>query len=133
MLKGFKEFLMRGNILELSIAVVIGTAFVNLVTIFTDSIINPLIAAMGGGSSVGLAVQLVEGNGKSVIDFGAVINGVVTFVLTAAIVYFVVVVPFNRIQERRKARKGIVEEEVPPTDSELLTEIRDLLRAQSRP
>lgn len=133
MLKGFKEFLMRGSILELSIAVVIGTAFVNLVTIFTDSIVNPLIAALGGGSSVGLAVQLVEGNEKSVLDFGAVINGVITFVLTAAVVYFLVVVPFNKFQERREARKGIVEEEVPPTDSELLTEIRDLLKAQSRP
>ncbi|MGH3432620.1 MAG: large conductance mechanosensitive channel protein MscL [Thermocrispum sp.] len=131
MLKGFKEFLMRGNILELSIAVVIGTAFVNLVTIFTNSIINPLIAALGGGSSVGLAVTLVEGNDKSVLDFGAVINGAITFALTVAVVYFLVVVPFNRIQQRRKARKGIVEEEAPPTDSELLTEIRDLLRAQT--
>lgn len=130
MLKGFKDFLMRGNIVELAVAVVIGTAFVNVVKIFTDSIIQPLLNAMGGGSSVGLAVTLVDGNPKSTMDFGAVLNGIVTFVLTAAVVYFLVVLPFNKLQERRKARKGI-EDEVEPTDSELLMEIRDLLRAQS--
>lgn len=130
MLKGFKDFLMRGNIVELAVAVVIGTAFVNVVKIFTDSIIQPLLNAMGGGSSVGLAVTLVDGNPKSTMDFGAVLNGIVTFVLTAAVVYFLVVLPFNKLQERRKARTGI-DDEVEPTDSELLMEIRDLLRAQS--
>lgn len=128
MLKGFKDFLMRGNIVELAVAVVIGTAFVNVVKIFTESIINPLLAALGGGSKVGLAYTLVSGNPKSILDFGAVINGIITFVLTAAVVYFLVVLPFNKIQARRKATG---EDEVDPTDSELLTEIRDLLKVQA--
>jgi large conductance mechanosensitive channel len=130
MLKGFKEFLMRGNIVELAVAVVIGTAFVQLVTVFTANFIEPLLAAMGGSSSVGLAVTLVDGNPKSTMDFGAIINAMIMFALTAAVVYFLVVVPFNKLQERRKARKGIVEE-VEPTDSELLREIRDLLSEQA--
>ncbi|WP_028847551.1 MULTISPECIES: large conductance mechanosensitive channel protein MscL [Thermocrispum] len=131
MLKGFKEFIMRGNIVELAVAVVVGTAFVDLVTIFTNSIINPLIASFGGSSNVGLAIQLVDGNPKSVLDFGAVINGAVTFLLTAAVVYFLVVLPFNKIQARIKARRGIPQQEEPPSDNELLIEIRDLLKAQA--
>lgn len=128
MLKGFKDFLMRGNIVELAVAVVIGTAFVALVTTFTEGIIDPLLAALGGsGENVkGLGIQLVEGNEKAFLDFGSVINGAIAFVLTAAVVYFLVVVPFNKIQERR----GVVAEEE-ETEAELLAEIRDLLKTQA--
>lgn len=128
MLKGFKDFLMRGNIVELAIAVVIGTAFAAVVTAFTKAIINPLIAAIGGGE-IGLGVQLVNGNPNTFIDFGAVITAIITFIITAAVVYFVFVIPMNKLSERRKA--GQAPEDVPPTDNELLVEIRDLLRAQS--
>lgn len=130
MLKGFKEFLLRGNIVELAVAVVIGTAFVALVGRVTESVINPVLAAVGGGGDVpGLAVQLVAGNPATIVNFGAVIGAVIQFVITAAVVYFVFVVPMNRLSEMRK-RGEVSAEEAPAPDIELLTEIRDLLAGQ---
>lgn len=130
MLKGFKEFLMRGNVVDLAVAVVVGTAFVALVTSFTENFINPLIAAFGGGNVNGLAWQIVDGNGKTVMDFGAMITAVINFVLIAAVVYFLIVLPLKHLQDRRRAKLGI-QDEVEPTDTELLAEIRDLLRQQA--
>ena len=130
MLKGFRDFIMRGNVVELAIAVVIGTAFTALVSSFTKSIIQPIIAAIGGSNVNGLAVQLNSSNPQSVIDFGAVINAVITFLITASVVYFIFVVPMNKINEIRARKAGIKDTDVPLTDLELLTEIRDLLRAQ---
>ncbi|MCI2421308.1 large conductance mechanosensitive channel protein MscL [Saccharopolyspora sp. K220] len=127
MLKGFKDFLMRGNVVELAVAVVVGSAFTALVTSFTTSIIKPIIAATGGGNVTGLSIQLRAGNTASIIDFATVINAVITFLITAAVVYFLFVLPMKKLAERRK--KG--EEELPePTDVELLLEIRDLLRRE---
>ncbi|MCP2255483.1 large conductance mechanosensitive channel [Prauserella aidingensis] len=127
MLKGFKEFLMRGNIVELAVAVVIGTAFTAIVTAFTESLIQPLINAMGGSEGAqGLGVRILEENPSTFLDFGTVINAAINFVIVAAVVYFLVVVPFQKLQERR--RRGQEAEDMPPTDTELLTEIRDLLR-----
>ncbi|MDI2031930.1 large conductance mechanosensitive channel protein MscL [Saccharopolyspora sp. TS4A08] len=128
MLKGFKDFLMRGNIIDLAVAVVVGSAFTALVTAFTTSIIKPLIAATGGGNVTGLSLTVVPGNNASTIDFAAVINAVITFFITAAVVYFLFVVPMNKISERRK--KGKEEGQSEPTDVELLLEIRNLLRAE---
>ncbi len=125
MLKGFKDFILRGNIVELAIAVVIGTAFTALVGAFTSAIIEPLIAAVAGADSIGLGFSI---NGQFV-DIGAVINAAITFAITAAVVYFVFVVPMNKISERRK--RGMQPVNAAPTDSELLTEIRDLLRVQN--
>jgi len=128
MLKGFKEFLLRGNIVDLAVAVVIGTAFTALVTKFTESIINPLIAAAGGSNAAeGLGFYLKDGVSSTFINLGAVINAIITFTITAAVVYFIVVVPMKRIQERRAA--GVEPEpEVVPEDIALLREIRDSLR-----
>lgn len=128
MLKGFKDFLMRGNIIDLAVAVVVGSAFTALVTAFTTNIIKPLIAATGGGNVSGLSIQVVTGNQASTIDFAAVINAVITFFITAAVVYFLFVVPMKKISERRK--KGKEEGQSEPTDVELLLEIRDLLRSE---
>ncbi len=128
MLKGFKDFLMRGNIIDLAVAVVVGSAFTALVTAFTTSIIKPLIAATGGGNVTGLSIEIVAGNKASTIDFATVINAVITFFITAAVVYFLFVVPMNKISERRK--KGEEEGQSEPTDVELLLEIRNLLRAE---
>ena len=128
MLKGFKDFLMRGNIIDLAVAVVVGSAFTALVTAFTTNIIKPLISATGGGNVSGLSITVVAGNEASKIDFAAVINAVTTFFITAAVVYFLFVVPMKKITERRK--KGQEDEAVDPTDVELLQEIRDLLRAE---
>ncbi|GAA1236167.1 large-conductance mechanosensitive channel protein MscL [Prauserella halophila] len=127
MLKGFKEFLMRGNIVELAVAVVIGTAFTAIVTAFTESLIQPLINAMGGSEGAqGLGFRVLEENPSTFLDFGTVINAAINFAVVAAVVYFLVVVPFQKLQERRS--RGQDGEDAAPTDTELLTEIRDLLR-----
>lgn len=131
MLKGFKEFLMRGNVLDLAIAVVIGTAFATVVKTVVDSLVSPLIASLGGSNVNGLAFHIVDGNDKSLVDIGAIINALIVFVLTAAVVYFVLVVPMKKIQERR-ARAADAGEDEPEltTDQQLLVEIRDALRTR---
>ena len=123
-IKGFKDFLLRGNAVDLAVAVVIGTAFTALVTAFTTSFLEPLIGLIGGGG--------VEG-GTKVIDgqeftWGAFINALITFVLTATVLYFVVVLPMKVLTERR--RRGEEPGPALPTQVDLLIEIRDLLRAQ---
>lgn len=125
MLKGFKDFLMRGNVIELAVAVVIGTAFTAVVTAFTANLINPIIAAFGGSNVNGLGFQLIDGNPKTVIDFGAVLTATINFLIIASVVYFLFVLPFQTIQARR--RRGEETGPSEPTDVELLTQIRDLL------
>lgn len=125
MLKGFKDFLMRGNVVDLAVAVVIGTAFAALVSQFTKSFIEPLIKLIGGGGVTGGAFKV---NGVP-FDWAAFINAVINFVIVAAVVYFFVVVPMNHLLSRLKRNKE-PEQEAPSPDVVLLTEIRDLLRAQ---
>lgn len=127
-LKGFKDFILRGNVIELAIAVVIGTAFTAVVAAFTGYVIKPIIASFGGSSVDGLTIQLVNGNAASIIDFGALITAIITFLITAAVVYFIFVVPMNTLSERR--RRGEVQVAADPTELELLVEIRDLLKTQ---
>ncbi|QQQ77057.1 large-conductance mechanosensitive channel protein MscL [Saccharothrix sp. 6-C] len=129
MIKGFKDFLMRGNVIDLAVAVVIGAAFTAIVTAFTTNLINPIIALFGGNNVAGLAVQLGSTE-KTIIDFGAIITAVINFLIVAAIVYFIFVLPMNKLKERRK--RGQEPGPVEPTDVELLKEIRDLLAAQQR-
>jgi len=124
-LKGFKDFLMRGNVLELAVAVVIGTAFTAVVTAFTENLINPVIAAIGGANVNGLGFQLIGDNPKTVMDIGAVISAAINFMIIAAVVYFLFVLPFQTIQARRKRGEEAGPSE--PTDVELLIQIRDLL------
>lgn len=126
MLKGFKDFLLRGNIVDLAVAVVIGTAFTALVSSFTNSFINPLIAAVGGGGENGLSFTIND----QVFTVGAFITAIITFVITASVVYFFIVVPMKTVQERLAKGK----EEAPvavPEDIQLLREIRDSLAQRS--
>lgn len=131
MLKGFKDFIMRGNIVDLAIAVVIGTAFAALVAAFGKAVIQPLISAIPGAKSEGLGFSLRHGDltKATFIDISSLVNAIIVFLITAAVVYFVLVVPMNRLATRRKA--GIEPEpEAPAEDVLLLTEIRDLLARQ---
>jgi large conductance mechanosensitive channel len=123
-LKGFKDFLLRGNVVDLAVAVVIGAAFTAVVGSFTASFLEPLIGLVGGGGVDG-GTLVVDGQR---FTWGAFLNAVITFVLTAAVVYVVVVLPMKAIVERRK--RGEEAGPVVPTQVELLVEIRDLLRAQ---
>jgi len=128
MLKGFKDFILRGNVVELAVAVVIGAAFGAIVTAFTDSLVKPLVNAVTPADSPGLGITVVPGKESTYIDFAAVITAAINFVIVAAVVYFVIVLPMARLQERRK--RGVEPAAPEPTDVELLAEIRDLLRAQ---
>ncbi|MDL5154645.1 large conductance mechanosensitive channel protein MscL [Actinomycetospora termitidis] len=127
MLKGFKDFLLRGNVVDLAVAVVVGAAFTALVTAFTNAFLKPLIQVFSGGGE--LAGTFVV-NGV-VFDYASFINALITFLITAAVVYFLVVLPLKVVAERRK--RGEEAGPAEPTDVELLTEIRDLLREQGRP
>lgn len=132
MLKGFKDFIMRGNVVDLAVAVVIGGAFTAIVTAFTENLIQPLIASLGSGDVPGLGFYIKKGNAATFVNFGAVINAAIDFILIAAVVYFVIVLPMNKIKELQEARQGTkTDEEAPvPVETQLLTEIRDLLAKQ---
>lgn len=131
MFQGFKAFLLRGNVIELAVAVVIGTAFNDLVKTVTGSLIYPLLAAVNPGGGYSLGYELRAGDADTLLNVGAVITGAVNFVLIAAVVYFLVVLPMNRLMALR-ASGDEPEPAAPAEDVLLLQEIRDLLRAQAR-
>lgn len=128
MLKGFKDFLLRGNVVDLAVAVVIGTAFGAVVMAFAKDFIGGIIGAIGGSPDFGRAGFTVN---DSDIILGSTINALINFVIVAAAVYFFVVVPVNKLMERRK--QGLEPEvEAPDEQTLLLQEIRDLLAAGRR-
>ncbi|MFY0407194.1 large conductance mechanosensitive channel protein MscL [Solicola sp. PLA-1-18] len=127
MLKGFKDFILRGNIVDLAVAVVIGTAFTALVTGFTTSFIDPLLAAAGGTGDLGLGFNIRAGRDNTFVDIGGFITAVINFLIIAAVVYFFVVLPMKKVLERMAPKQT---DEAPPAPAEdviLLREIRDLL------
>ncbi|WP_156251685.1 large conductance mechanosensitive channel protein MscL [Pseudactinotalea terrae] len=137
MIQGFKDFIMRGNVVELAIAVVIGSAFAAVVNAFVSSIVTPILNAFGPPDAGGWGIDLragdtVDGVDPTLINIGAILNALIVFLVTALVVYFVFVVPMNKFTELQKKRRGIVEDEPAPTDIDLLTEIRDLLKAQKQ-
>lgn len=137
MLKGFREFVMRGNVVDLAIGVVIGAAFSALVTQFTSSFLTPLIVAVGaGGNDIGGMIELpgtTPDGHKNGITYGAFISAIIAFLLTAAVIYFLVVLPMNRWAARR-ARNQEPPPPTPPTEEiQLLREIRDALVAGRTP
>ncbi|WJZ02089.1 large conductance mechanosensitive channel protein MscL [Corynebacterium freiburgense] len=130
MLQGFKDFILRGNVIDLAVAVVIGSAFTAIVTAFTDNLINPMIASVGSVDASGLGFYIRSGDQATFMDFGAVITAAINFLIIAAVVYFVLVLPMNKLKAIQEARKGVeADEETPASiEAELLTEIRDLLQ-----
>jgi len=124
LIKGFKDFLLRGNVVDLAVAVVIGAAFSNLVSAFTTSFLTPLINLFGGGGQFGGQFTIDE----QAFTWGEFLGQVVSFVITAAVIYFIVVYPVRRLIERRT--RGEEPGPAGPSEVELLVEIRDLLRAQ---
>jgi len=121
MLKGFREFLAHGNIVDLAVAVVIGTAFTGLVTKFTDSIIQPLISRVGAGGDSDYGILRIDIGGGQTIDFNVMVSAAITFVLIAAVVYFFIVLPYDKL--RRRGEVTTAED----TEVILLAQIRDLL------
>ena len=98
MIKGFREFILRGNVIDLAIAVVIGTAFTAVVMAVVADLLTPLIAAIVGKPDFSSLTFTVN---KSQFKYGSVINALISFLAVAAVIYFLVVVPMNRLNERR--------------------------------
>lgn len=102
MLKGFKNFLMRDDVITVAVGLVVALAFSNLVKAFTDSVVNPLVARAQPDSTSGLGLQLGQaGNQATFLDLGAFISAVIYFIVFMAVVYFAIVVPYKHIQARR--------------------------------
>ena len=127
MIKGFKDFVMRGNVVDLAVAVVIGAALGAVVTSIVDKIITPLLAALGGVEDVSKLWTFTVN--EAIFSVGAVLAAILNFLFIAAAVYFAIVMPMNKLAERRK--RGVEPEpEAPAEDILLLQEIRDLLAAR---
>ena len=141
-MKGFVDFIRKGNLVQLAVAFVMGVAFTAVITSFVNNVISPLLGLIGGTdfTDVGWCVskscdptfdevtKTVTSNGVF-IAWGAFVTALITFALIAAIVYFFVVKPYEAL-EQRLAKKG--DDELSPTDIELLTEIRDALVAGNK-
>ncbi len=126
-MKGFREFIMRGNVIELAVAVIIGAAFTAIVNALVDGIFNPIIAAIFNADEINAAVWQV---GSVSLGIGAVVGALINFLLIALVVYFVIILPINKLNERMyimKHGEKPTEAEAAPTETDLLIEIRDLL------
>ena len=123
MLKGFKEFVLRGNAMDLAVAVVLGAALTAVINAIVEHLLTPLIAALFGQPNLDDVATFTLNNAE--FSIGAVLTALVNFVLIAAAIYFVIVVPMNRLVARRSA--GEEEIATPSEDIALLREIRDLL------
>lgn len=135
MIKGFKEFILRGNVIDLAVAVVIGAAFTSVVNAVVASIITPLISIFwkpDANGAIGFPVPDLYG-GEVTFPIGDLINAIIGFLAVAVVVYFVFVFPMNTWKERAAARAGVdatPDEPQLPTEQELLVQIRDLLETQ---
>lgn len=124
MLDDFKRFLFRGNVIDLAVAVVIGTAFTAIVTAITTGLITPLVGMIVSKDFTDMTFEIND----SQFSYGLVIDAVIRFVSIAAVVFFLIVKPMQAIAARRAAGEEPVEDTPAPSDEALLlTEIRDLL------
>jgi large conductance mechanosensitive channel len=140
-LSGFRDFIMRGNVVELAVAVVIGAAFTAVVNSLVTYFINPIIGAIFGKPNFDQLWDITLRHGDdpdpavhtddAIVSVGHLLTAVVNFLLIAAAIYFLIVLPMNKLNERRNRNK-VAEPAATPPDVQLLTEIRDLL-AQQQP
>ena len=128
-LNGFKEFVLRGNAIDLAVGVVIGAAFTSIVTAIVDGLISPLIAMIFGKPDIS-KMWMIGPINEATINMGLILNAILQFLLVAIAVYFVIVLPMNKLAAMRK-RNEEPEPEAPAEDVLVLQEIRDLLAAQS--
>lgn len=119
MLSEFKNFILKGNAIDLSVGVLIGASFGKVVTAVTDGIINPTLSALGGDPNVSLKIGIV--------DVGLVINALVSLLITGAVLFFVFVKPMQKLRAltEKPVEAGPAE---PTAEEKLLVEIRDLLK-----
>lgn len=129
MIKGFKEFIMRGNVVDLAVGIAIGVAFTTLVGAFGTHFVNPIVAVAGGDKAQGFGFSITDSD-ATFVNIGGLINALIVFLVTMAVIYFAIVVPVQKLQEMR-AKGQEPEPEAVPEDTALLREIRDAL--QRRP
>lgn len=140
MLTGFKEFILRGNVVDLAVGVVIGAAFTAIVTALVTNIFNPIIGALFNATSLSKAfivsIPTLSG-GTADIMFGAFLAALISFLIVALVVYFAIVLPVNHLSKvafaRAKQEETATPADVPPTEAELLIQIRDLLAGRPSP
>ncbi|MGF3056821.1 large conductance mechanosensitive channel protein MscL [Microbacterium sp. YY-01] len=126
MLKGFRDFIARGNVIDLAVAVVIGAAFTAIVDVVVAQLIDPLISLFFQADSLDTALMIPVGSTH--IGLGAIIGALINFLAVAAVVYFVFVLPMNKYKERIDAKNKVEPEEELPSEQQLLVQIRDLLQ-----
>jgi large conductance mechanosensitive channel len=122
MLKGFRDFLLRGSVLDLAVGVIIGAAFTGVVNALAEGLLTPLIGLIFGQRDFS---NLDVGG----FGFGTLLNAVVSFLITAVVLYFLVVTPMNALMRRLKLEEA-VDPPAPSMQEQLLVEIRDLLKEQ---
>lgn len=141
MLKGFKEFILRGNVVDLAVGIIIGVAFTAIVSALVANIFNPLIGVLFNATDLTKAFKVdipALPNGKpGVLAFGAVLAAIIQFLIIAFVVYFAIVLPINHLAKltfaKQKKEEQATPEDLPPTETELLIQIRDLLAGRSSP
>lgn len=132
MIKGFQNFILRGNVIDLAVGVVMGAAFGGVVTAFTKAFLDPLVKMVTGGDVAGQLVlrQASPGVEAITMDYGSFITSLINFLLTALVIYLFVVQPMNRLMERfKREEKPAVAE--PSNEEKLLAEIRDAIKTRS--
>lgn len=130
MLKGFKDFILRGNVVDLAVAVVIGAAFGAVVASFVADLLTPLIAAIAGKPDFSSLTFTIN---HSTFRYGHFLNAVIAFTLIAAAVYFAVVMPLAKLDERRRRSAPPARPPAKPEEVQLLAQIRDLLERPRTP
>jgi large conductance mechanosensitive channel len=120
MIQEFKKFILKGNVIDLATGVIIGAAFAKVVDAFTGGIVKPLLNLLGGDPDVSLKLW--------VFDIGFVVNAVISFLITAAVIFFVIVKPTNALLARMKKAECAPPPAGPSEEVKLLTEIRDALK-----
>lgn len=123
LLSEFRNFVIKGNAIDLAVGVLIGASFGGFVTAFTEGIIKPLVSAAGGNPEVSLKVPV----GAVIFDVGIVINALVALLITGAVLFFLFIKPMNKLKSLG-AKKEAVTPALPPPEVQLLMEIRDLLK-----
>lgn len=125
MFKGYRDFILRGSVLDLAVGVVIGAAFTAVVSAISTGILTPLVARVAGAESADIAISI---GGGQAIDLGMVINAAMAFLITSTVLYFVVIVPVNRIRALIRQDNLNLTENLEPADVILLREILEELR-----
>ena len=126
MIKGFRDFILRGNVIDLAVAVVVGAAFTALVAAVTANLIQPVLNAFGGVDTGSIGFYINPSKPESYVNISAIIGAIITFLITALVVYFVFVAPMKKILDIASRRKQPVKAD--PREVDLLIEIRDLLK-----